>query len=303
MRRQETSGEFLPWDDLQYFLELVRRTTLTKAARRLGVSHTTVFRRITNLERQLDQKLFERTATGFVVTEAGQRLLQHVESMAQAADGIANLNRQSNQPSGGVRLAIVEGLSALVLVPAFRSFLKSNPNIFLEIVTAMETVNLTKREADIAISLVRPTGPRLIARRLAKTDVHLYAADEYIRIHGHPRHVEDLDQHVFVDYIDDLIEIPPLKWLRNTIGQRSLIFRTTSPLGQLSAVRSGIGIGMFPSYMVRGESSMKRLLDQQIKFELEFWLTIHEDLKDVSRMKAVFEFIKRIFQGDDAFHR
>jgi DNA-binding transcriptional LysR family regulator len=297
------SGAFLPWDDLQYFLELVQKATLTKAARRLGVSHTTVLRHITNLERQLDRKLFDRTPTGFVVTEAGQKLLAHVESMASAADGIAGISQNGAEPAGAVRLAVVEGLSARVLVPALSDFLSSNPRLYVEIVTAMESVNLTKREADISISLVRPTGPRLITRRLAKTDVHLYATDRYLEIHGRPECIEDLDRHVFVDYIEDLIEIPPLKWLRGTIGQRRLVFRTTSPLGQLSAVRSGIGIGMFPAYMVRGETLIRPLLERQVQFELEFWLTIHEDLRDLPRMKAVFAFIKRIFQADEAFHR
>jgi DNA-binding transcriptional LysR family regulator len=299
----DTGTGLFPWDDVQYFLELVRKNTLAKAARRLEVSHTTVLRRIANLERRLDHKLFERTQKGFVLTEAGWRLLAHAEEMSKAADGIASVGQAGNNLSGTVRIAVVEGFAAKVLAPALFSFRESYPNIAIEIVTAMQIANLTKREADISISFARPTGPRLVARRLARCDVHLYASDRYIERHGEPARIEDIDEHVFVDYVDDLIEISSVKWLRDTTGQRNVVFRSTSPLSQLSAVPAGVGIGMFPDYMVRGEPSIRIVLPTLVKAEREFWLAIHEDLRNVPRMAAVFNFIKDIFQSDPSFRR
>ncbi|WP_315838360.1 LysR family transcriptional regulator [Bradyrhizobium prioriisuperbiae] len=299
----ETKVAVFPWDDVQYFLELVRKTTLLKAARRLGVSHTTVLRRIANLERRLDHKLFERTQKGFVLTEAGWRLLAHAEAMAQAADEISSVGHVGNDLSGPVRIAVVEGFAARILSPALPAFREQHPNIAVEVVTAMQIANLTRREADISIGLVRPTGPRLVARRLARCDVHLYASHTYVERHGEPARIEDIDEHVFVDYIEDLIEIPSLKWLRDTTGQRNVVFSSTSPLAQLNAVLAGVGIGMFPDYIVRGEPSVRMILPKQVKAEREFWLAIHEDLRNVPRMAAVFNFIKAMVQADSSFRR
>ncbi|MCX7309065.1 MAG: LysR substrate-binding domain-containing protein [Afipia sp.] len=223
--------------------------------------------------------------------------------MAQAADGIDAAGRAGNDLSGSVRIAVVEGFAARVLSPALPAFREKHPDIALEILTAMQTANLTKREADLSIGLVRPTGPRLVARRLARCDVHLYASRKYVERHGQPSRIEDIDEHVFVDYIEDMIEIPSLKWLRDTTGNRNVVFRSTSPLSQLSAVLAGVGIGMFPDYIVRGEPSMQMILPRLVKAEREFWLAIHEDLRNVPRMAAVFNFIKEIFRIDPSFRR
>ncbi len=296
-------AELFPWGDIQYFLELARKTKLLKAARRLGVSHTTVLRRVANLERKVDQKLFERTQHGYILTEAGWKLLEHAEAMERAADGMKRIGRDGNDLSGSVRIAIVEGLATRVLAPALGALREEHPNIAVEIVTAMLIANLTKREADISLGLARPTGPRLVARRVARCDVHLYASQAYIERHGEPKRIEDIDQHVFVDYIEDLIEIPALKWFRDTVGQRRVVFRSTSPLAQMSAVMSGMGIGMFPDYIVRGVPALKPILPDLVKAEREFWLAIHEDLRNVPRMAAVFNFIKRTIQADPSFRR
>lgn len=301
--RSEGKVAQFPWDDVQYFLELVRKNTLLKAARRLGVSHTTVLRRIASLERTVDQKLFERTQKGFVLTEAGWKLLEHAEAMARAADGIAGIGHAGNDLSGAVRVAAVEGFAAQVLVPALPAFREEHPDIAIEIVTVMQIANLTKREADISVGLMRPTGPRLVARRVARCDVHLYASQAYIEQHGEPSRIDEIDQHVFVDYVEDLIEIPSLKWLRDTTGQRNVVFRSTSPLSQLGAVVAGVGIGMFPDYIVRGEPSVKSILPKVVKAERELWLAIHEDLRNVPRMAAVFNFIKGVCQSDPTFRR
>jgi DNA-binding transcriptional LysR family regulator len=296
-------GNLFPWDDVQYFLELARKNTLLRAARRLGVSHTTVLRRIANLERRLDRKLFERTQRGFVLTEAGWQLLDHAKAMERAADGIDRVGEARNDLSGCVRIAAVEGLAAKVVTPAVLTFQEKHPGIVVEIVTAMLVANLTKREADISVSLARPTGPRLIARRLAYCDVHLYAAESYIARHGEPKSLDEIGQHNFVDYIEDLIEIPAIKWLRDAVGQQHVVYRSTSPLSQLNAVVAGIGIGMFPAYMIEGQPSLKQILPGQISAEREFWIAIHEDLKNVPRMAAVFNFIKRVVLANHSFRR
>lgn len=291
------------WDDVQYFLELVRKKTLVKASRRFGVSHTTVLRRIGSLERRIDEKLFKRTSQGFVLTEVGVELLAHAEVMERAADQAIRLKPGKDRFSGPVRVAVVEGLAAHVLVPALHAFIKKHPNIFVEVVTAMQTANLTRREADISIGIVRPTGPRHIARRIARCEVFLYASEEYLSRHGEPASLEEIDSHVFVDYIKDMVEIPALNWLHDTLGERRVVFRSTSPLAQLDAVKRGFGIGMFPTYLGEAEPTLRRVLEKEARTTRDFWIAIHEELRTVPRMSAFFEFILEVFASHSSFHR
>lgn len=294
--------DLFPWDDLQFFLELARKRTLGRASRRLGVSHTTVLRRIANLERKLDRKLFDRTSGGFVLNEAGWQLLEHAEEMERIADGIFHLGEKNGKLSGPVRIAAIEGLATRVLTPALHDLHQTYPDIVVELVSMMQVANLTKREADISIGLTRPTGPRLIARQLAKCDIHLYASDDYLNEHGSPDTVDDMNPHTFVDYVEDMIEIPALKWFRDTLGQRRVVFRSTSPLTQLEAVRDGTGMGMFPDYLIRGEDRLTMVLPDHVKAQCEIWLAIHADLRNVPRVAAVFSFLKTIFLTNDAFY-
>ena len=297
----DASMDLFSWDDLQYFLELARKTTLGRAARRLGVSHTTVLRRLAHLERQLDRKLFERTKNGFVLNEAGWELLEHAEAMHRVAENIFQPGSDASGLSGTVRIAAIEGLATSVLTPALATLRERHPEIVVELITSMQIANLTKREADISVSLTRATGPRLISRRVARCDVHLYASDSYLKRYGAPTDLEEMNQHLFVDYVEDMIEIQPLKWFRDTVGQRHVVYRSTSPLTQLQAVRSGIGIGMFPDYLMRNEAGMHQVLPDEVVAERELWLAIHGDLRNVPRMSAVFNFLKRLFLEDELF--
>jgi DNA-binding transcriptional LysR family regulator len=122
-------------------------------------------------------------------------------------------------------------------------------------------------------------------------------------IGGEPARVDEMDAPVFVDYIADMIEIPMLNWLRDTVGDRRVIFRSTSPMVQLSDVRRGVGIGMFPTYLADGDPTLHRVLENEARAKREFWLDIHEDLRDTPRMAVVFKFIKDVFAAHTAFYR
>ncbi|HLU75722.1 MAG TPA: LysR family transcriptional regulator [Nonomuraea sp.] len=281
--------ELLPWNDLQYFLELARRQTLAKAARRLGVSHTTVLRRVSSLEKQLDRKLFDRSHAGFSLTVAGHELLLRAEEMEALADGIFSPAGERGRVAGTVRLAVVEGLAGKVLAPLLTSFHHAYPDIRLEVITVMQLANLSRREADISISLAKPHGNKLYTRLLATCGVHLYAAPQYLESAGTPRTLADLDGHAFIDYIDDMIEVQALRWLSDIAYPNAVVFRSTSPLVQLSAVESGLGIGMFPHYLVRGKN-LVRLIPDEVHAQREFWIAIPQEFLRIPRMHAVYQF-------------
>jgi DNA-binding transcriptional LysR family regulator len=282
------------WDDIHYFVELARRGRLLSTARRMAVAHTTVLRRIAALEKSLDRKLFKRSDTGMLLTDAGLELLDYAETMERAAHAIANHAGERHQPAGSVRVAMMEGMVSTFFVPRTINFQISHPGIVIELVTMLQIANLSKREADISISFVRPTGARLVTRRVSGCSIHLYAADSYLAKHGRPKSVTDLGKHHFVDYIDDIIFLPQLRWFRDSVDQKCVVFRSSSPMAQLAAVRSGIGIGMFPDYMVE-RTGLTPILPEQVSDQRELWLTTHQDLRNVPRVRAVFDYMKELF--------
>ena len=161
-----TTGAMFNWNDLVFFLELARQGRLMPAARRLKVDHTTVSRRISELEKDLAIKLFERKPDGFVLTEDGHRLLAIAEKMeVLGLSVVETIKSAPSEPSGRVRLATMEGIGAYYLPGKLVEFNALHPEILVELVTERHLINLTKREADVSISFVPPVGPRLDVRK------------------------------------------------------------------------------------------------------------------------------------------
>lgn len=287
----EPPYDLFPWDSLQYFLELVRKRTLARAARRMGVSHTTVLRQVSKLERAMDSKLFDRTASGFTLTTAGTSLLDRAEAMEHIADDIFAASKTPDRLAGPVRIAAIEGLATRILVPAFLSFNRQYPEISIEINSMMQTANVKLREADISVGPAKPLGARLTTRRIASCPIHLFASRNYLETFGRPETIEDLDHHHFVDYVEDLVELPELRWFRETIGQRSVVFRSTSPMVQLEAVKRGLGIGMFPDYLAADDPELCAVVPKLVTTKRIYWLAMHSELWRVPRMKVTANFL------------
>jgi DNA-binding transcriptional LysR family regulator len=286
------------WNDLRYFLELARQGRLGPAARRLEVDHTTVGRRIAELEKALNAKLFDRTDTGFVLTGAGHRLLGYAETIENNALAVAESARQPQALAGTVRVATMEGFASFYLAERISEFHARHPDILVELVTSAQLLNLTKREADVSVSFVCPTGSRLIVRKVGHFEVSLYAAPAYLARHGVPRTVADLKEHVFVDYIDDLVQISAVRWLLDAIPNPTVVFRSTSMVSQQNAAAAGVGIVALPSFLGIGDSRFKLLPIEGLSIKRDLWLAVHEDLRHMARVKALTSFIREVIERD-----
>ena len=289
------------WNDLTYFLELARQGRLGSAAKRLHVDHSTVGRRVTELEKALDVKLFDRTQDGFALTESGHRLLVHAESMENGALAIAENAGQSAALAGSVRLATMEGIGSFYLVPRLHEFHRRHLAITVELVTSAQLLNLTKREADVSLSFVCPSGSRLIARKIGRFDLKLYGAPSYLQKHGTPQSVADLDDHVFVEYVEDLVQIPAVLWLRDAIRHPQVVFRSTSMMAQHNAAVAGLGLVVLPSFTAARDTRLKPLLVDQLSIKRDLWLSVHEDLRYMARVKALTNFITDLIERDQDF--
>jgi DNA-binding transcriptional LysR family regulator len=289
------------WNDLVFFLELARQGRLMPAARRLNVDHTTVSRRVAELEKDLAVKLFERKPDGFVLTEDGHRLLTIAERMeALGLSVIETVRTKPSDLSGKVRVATMEGIAAFYLTERFLQFNAQYPDILIELVTERHLINLTKREADISISFVPPIGPRLDVRKAGNFRLGLYSSEGYLKRKGVPVTVAQLADHDFVDYVVDLIEIAKVHWLLDVIEPEHVVFRSSSMTAQQNAIVAGRGIGLLPYFSAKPDKRLVPVLPD-ISVERELFVSVHEDIQFLGRVRALTRFLFHLFESDQRY--
>ncbi|HTV28943.1 MAG TPA: LysR family transcriptional regulator [Xanthobacteraceae bacterium] len=290
------------WNDLVFFLELARQGRLSPAARRLKVDLTTVSRRISELEKDLAVKLFERRPDGFLLTEDGHKLLAVAEKMEALALPIAESSHAApSEPSGRVRLATMEGIAAFYLADKLADFNAVHPDIVVELVTERHLINLTKREADVSISFVPPAGPRLDVRKAGTFKLGLFGSAAYLERHGTPRTVEELSDHNFVDYIADLVAIAKVHWLLDVLEPEHVVFRSSSMAAQQNAIAAGQGLGLLPYFSAKREPRLVPVVPDRVVVERELYVSVHDDIQFMGRVRALTRFLFALFKKDAVY--
>ena len=265
-----TRRHCLNWDDLRIFLEVARQGHLSPAAKRLNVDHTTVSRRIAQLELALGIKLFERTRSGLVLRDAGRELLRHAEAIESHALSASEFFGFAGSEYGGtVRIATMEGIASLYLAPRLDRLQASHPSIKLELVTSAQPLNLSRREADLFLSFFRPSGRGLYTQKIGEFELCLYASAAYLKRHGAPAKVEDLENHAFVDYIDDLVAIDAVRWLSDVIKNPRIVFHSNSMIAQHHAAVAGLGLVLLPSFAAARDQRLKPVLVGKVSVKRE----------------------------------
>ena len=272
---------------------------MIRAAARLQVDHTTVSRRITALEKQLDVRLFDKSPRGYQLTDAGLRLLPMAEKIeAQSNRLYQEIAGKDTRLSGTVRVSVPEALGSQVIARYVAEFRSEHPDIEIELIAETRRLSLSKREADIAIALARPETGRLIAWKLCDYRLQLYGTQSYLDNYPEIQHQDDLANHQFVSYIDDLIEMPELRFFENTIKNAHIVFRSTNVSAQFNAILGGIGLGLVHCFMARNETRLIPVLRSQISVDRTYWILVHEDLRQVARVDAVCRFLTRILRDN-----
>lgn len=290
----------MDWDNLRYFLEVSRTRKLTAAARRLAVDHTTVSRRLQALENSLGAQLFTRQSSGYTLTEAGRALLPQAEAMESACSAIERDRvEQKNTLSGHVRIGATEGYGSVVLAEQLAELTRRYPNLGIDLLAVPRTVHLSRREADIVITLERPERGPFIITKLTDYVLKLYASPDYLAKHPAIRSREDLREHAFVSYIDDLLYSKELLYL-DEIGKPRLVLRSTSILAQQQAAAAGAGIAILPAFAADTDRRLQRVLGEEIEFTRTFWMLMPIELKDIARIETTWNFLREMAQGSQA---
>jgi DNA-binding transcriptional LysR family regulator len=281
------------WNDLRSFLAVARSGRLTAAAQRLQVDHTTLSRRISALEHALKAKLFDRSPSGYTLTEQGRRLLptaEEIERLAMAAREAIGGSAASVE--GQVRIGAPEGFGSYFLAPRIAALKALHPDLVVQLVAATAVFSLSKRDADIVVSVSRPPAGRLIVSKLTDYDLGLYAAPAYLEAHAAIRSAADLSAHSFVSYIGELLHFPELDFLQHVAPNGATSVESSNLLAQLRATLAGAGLCVLPAFLAGEEKGLMRVLPDEVSLTRSLWLIVHQDLAELARIKAVMRFIK-----------
>jgi DNA-binding transcriptional LysR family regulator len=292
------------WNDLRSFLAIARSGRLTAAAARLQLDHTTLSRRIGGLEHALKARLFDRSPSGYTLTEQGERLLPIAEEMERLALGASELvGGTATAIEGTVRIGSPEGFGSYFLAPRVGLLRDLHPQLKVQLVAASAIFSLAKRDADIVVSVSRPPEGRLLVSKLTDYDLGLYAAPCYLEARPPIGSSEDLGGHRFVSYIGDLLNFPELDVLEHIAPQGSTSLQSTNLVAQLRATLAGAGLCVLPGFLAAEEAGLVRVLPEQVSLTRSLWLIVHQDLSELARVKAVMRFIKEQVEADRAVFR
>lgn len=284
--------ELNDWTLLRSFLAVLRRGSLSAAAREAGLTQPTIGRHIDELESGLGIALFTRSPGGLLPTQAALSLQTHAETMETAFAALkraATLSGDSAAPRGTVRISASEIMGTFVL-PAILSELRGRyPDIVLELSLNNRTDDLLRRDADIAVRMTRPKQDGLVARKLGSVGLGLFAHRDYASRHGLPLTLDELGGHHIVGFDRDDHSARSVAKGALPISREIFSFRVDSDVAQVMAVRAGLGIGMMQKAMAQREPDLVPVLDDLVSLDLECWLAVHEDQKDASSIRAVFD--------------
>lgn len=289
------------WDDLRLFLALARNGRVSIAAKNIGIDPTTLIRRIKRLEESLDTSLFELTSKGYVLTDAGQHLAPFVEKAEQPLlDVNQQLTGKRTELSGSIRVSVSEGFGSWFLAPLLVDFHHKYPDISVELVATSGFLNLTKREADLAILLERPSKGLLFTKKLTQYGLRLYAQKDYLQQHPVIRSMRDLQSHSLISYIPQLVYAPQLRFIEEAsmAGNRSL--KSSSINAQHQMIAAGAGIGILPCFIADQDSRLTSVLPNSAEILRSFWLATHRDMRKLARIQVFIDWLVAQVAGKQA---
>lgn len=282
------------WDDLRHFLAVARTRQLSAAARRLRSNHVTVSRRIDRLEQALSMRLFERSSRGYTLTILGERLVAHAERMEREVESFGETILGAGEWARGVaRLSTPEGFGNFFLAERLPSFARAHPGLLVEFVTIQQIVSLSRREADLSVTLNAPSAGPYTSERIASYRLFLYTSRDYLARHGPIAAPEEVRLHPLIGYVEDMLFTPGLDYLSEILPGMRAGYQSSSIQAQLQATLSGFGIGILPFFIASRHGDLVPILPRELHLDRDYWMSFHEDLAAAPRIRVLADFIRR----------
>jgi DNA-binding transcriptional LysR family regulator len=289
------------WDDLQVFLTAVRTGSHARAASALGVDATTIGRRLAALEARLGTRLLDRTPRGLVPTAAGAAIVPRAERVE--AEMLAVEREAAGADTrfeGPVRITGGDGMLTVLVVPALIGLRQRHPGIEVELRADTRNLDLSRREADVAIRLARPTEPAFIARRLGMLAFGIYAARSYLDRHPTPRRLADTASHAWIGFEAELDHVPQVRWLRRTVPSPRWVLRANTTMLQYAACCAGHGLALLPTFVAAQGRDLVAIATRTAGPSREVWAVMHGDLRRNARVALVMDWLAGLLRQGPA---
>jgi len=287
------ASKTLAWDDLRLVKAVAETGSLPGAADRLGVNHSTVFRRLKQIEETLGLALFEKSRAGYTATACGEEVIAIAERIDEDVSGfMRKLAGHEFAPAGELRVATNDSLLVSLLTPLFGAFRQSYPQIRLDVLIGNQALNLARRDADVAIRATDNPPETLVGRRAARIAWALYGPAAGLDSDGATGAVErDPAQHDWVSLGEQMGSFELVKWISAHVPAERLVYRLNTVLGLAEAVEAGVGIGYLPCFIGDARPALRRLAPPKAEFGTDLWLLTHPDLRAVPRVRALLDFL------------
>ena len=294
----------MDWDKLRVFHAVAEAGSFTRAGDSLNLSQSAVSRQISGLESSLKVPLFHRHARGLILTEQGEMLYRTAhEILAKVTIAEAQLSESTERPQGPLRITTTVAFGSVWLTSRIKDFLILYPDIDVTLVLADTELDLSMRQADVAIRMMPPRQPDLIQRHLMTMRYHVFAAPEYLKKHGTPKTPEDLDNHRIVVFGDDARPpVPNLNWLLEAgtkpSRKRQAALKVNSTYAIFRAVQSGLGLGALPDYMSRESGNLVEVLPELRGPTVDTFFVYAEELRHSKRIGVFRDYLVRRIAED-----
>jgi DNA-binding transcriptional LysR family regulator len=285
------------WDEIKTAYQVARMGTVSGAAEVLGVHHATVIRHIDALEGRLGVKLFQRHARGYTATEAGQDLLRVAQATDDQFSQLAGRIKGRGADVSGELVVTSLVSSASQLAPMLAAFQRQHPEISVRYVTGARLFRLEYGEAHLAIRAgSAPDQPDNVVQPLIDMKIGAYASAGYVAVHGKPQGPEDYARHRFVGPDDRDHRAPYNVWLKNTVPDEKVTFRTSDDCAAVAAIDAGAGIGFMEQSVASQNSNLVEIHAPRPEWSAPLWLVTHVDLHRTTKVQALLTFIKEQFR-------
>src|SRR4051794_6139544 len=290
--REETLD--MSWDDLKLFLACARCKSFRNAAEGLGLTSTTLMRRIDRLEESIGCKLFLRDQSGLTLSDEGAAMIGDAMQMERHAFNIFRRAAQSDDTAGTVRVAVTEGPGNFWILPRLIDFQKTYRKITVDLRCAMEQADVARLEADVAIQLERPTNPDLVVVKLGRLHIYAFVSEGYRKLYGVPSLAEIRNHRLVIQHAPQVDDSAYARVLGLTSLEGIVGIKTNSSIGVLYAIERGAGMGFLPTSLVALGADLVAV-DLGVHHHADLWLAYHKEFRNSDRHKIVINWIKKIF--------
>lgn len=277
----------MKWDDLRYFLAVVRTHSVRAAAEQLQVNHATVARRIDALENQQQTTLFDRTPQGYQLTPAGEAILPQAVQIEKSFTTMEQRLRGLNLHTGVVLVSVSDGMVA-PLAPLLATFQRAHPEIQVNLMIANTNIGFTAEQAHLAIRFVKSPPEELVGRRVGTLPSAVYASRDYLEHAGQEKSLKDYQ---WIGWDESWDHLPAAQWLRENVAREQIVCRVNSSLAMIEAVNAGMGVAHLLCLEADLRHELVKLGEEHRDESTNLWLITHPELRKLPRVQTLMNFL------------